>query len=67
MSDNLDLENAVDEVVVRVLDSRQTSDDFDLPGLTSRVEQLIAEYTEQHCRPGCSCDDCSDDSCPENQ
>lgn len=53
----------LDDMVVELLDSNQTSDTYS----REELEQIIAKYVWSHMRPGCSCDDCTDSTCPNNQ
>ena len=39
----------------------QTSDTYD----DKELEKVMLPWLQAHTRPGCDCDDCTDETCPE--
>ena len=47
------------------LDGRQTRDDFEAGAVQDRMIQAGLDALREQTRPGCNCNACTDDTCPE--
>ena len=67
------MSNGYAETAVEYLTEQgdQSSDDWSDSQLTEQVENAvwatITAYADEHSRPGCSCEDCTDNTCPNKE